>query len=192
MLNIFAKYISYIFEPFTFSFLTLLLVITNLDLNLSDKSLWLILAIVLMGLPPLWVYFYEKRIGKIKDWFMTNRVERRDVQFAWFFGALLFSLTAGFFEAPRLLLALALTIFTLSLFISLITLYWKISVHMMGVTLFVTVAVLVQSPSLAWLFLLVPLVAWARIRLKAHTYLQAALGTLLTFTATYFTFTILG
>lgn len=192
MLINFAKYISYIFEPFTVSFLTLLIVVSSFEMGLVNKLQWLALAIVIMGLPPIVVYFYEKTTGKIKDWFMTNRAERKDVQLAWFFGAAGFSLLAWYFEAPRLLLALGLTLLCLSLFISLINLYWKISVHMMGVSLFVMVAVFVYSSALAWLVLLIFLVGWARIKLGAHTFLQASLGAILTIVVFYTVFGIFG
>ena len=192
MLVNFAKYISYIFEPFTVSFLTLLIVVSSLDMSLINKLQWLALAVVMMGLPPIVVYLYEKTTGKIKDWFMTNRAERKDVQFAWFFGAASFSLLAWYLEAPRLLLALGLTLLCLSLLITLVNFYWKISVHMMGVSLFVMIAIFVYSLALSWLVFLIFLVGWARIKLGAHTFLQVSFGAILTIVVFYTVFGIFG
>lgn len=188
----FARYISYIFEPFTFSFFTLILIVNSLDVGLTAKAFWLVLGIVIMGLPPIAVYFYEKKIGKIKDWFMTNRAERRDVQFAWFFGSLGFSLLARYLDAPRQLLAIGLVLLILSLVVTVVNFYWKISVHMVGVSLFAMVAVLVYSSAFAWLLGLIVLVGWARIRLGAHTFLQASLGTLLTILVVFSVFAFFG
>lgn len=123
---------------------------------------------------------------------MTNKAERRDVQLAWFFGAAAFSLLAWYLQAPRLLLALGLTFLSLSLLITLINVYWKISVHMMGVSLFVMISVLVYSPMLAWLVLLIVIVGWARIQLRAHTFLQVAAGCILTIMITYTVFGFFG
>ena len=192
MQNYFAKYISYIFEPFSISFLTLLLVVNSSDLGITGKILWLASGIVIMGLPPTLVYLYEKKIGKIKDWFMTNRAERRDVQIAWFFGAAIFSFLTWYLDASRLLLALGLTFLALSLLITLINFYWKISVHMVGVSLFAMVAILVYSSAFVWLLSLILLVGWARIKLQAHTFLQVSIGCILTISVVYFVFGLFG
>jgi membrane-associated phospholipid phosphatase len=192
MLDKIAKIISIVFEPFTVSFLALILVIAQLEVSFEAKVFWFVTAVVLGGLPPLIVLIYEKKIGKIHDWFMTNRLERRDVQFAWFFGSGLFSLVAIWFSAPRLLTALSITLFVLSLVITVATLYWKISVHMVGVSLFVMLLLLVFSASFLWAVVLIPLVAWARVRLKAHTLSQVTVGSIVTITVTLIVFNLFG
>ena len=48
------------------------------------------------------------------------------------FGSALFLLFASYFSAPRLLMVLSLTLLLLSLLITFATLFWKISVHMVG------------------------------------------------------------
>jgi membrane-associated phospholipid phosphatase len=191
-MNRFAKIISAVFEPFTVSFVALVLVLSSLDLNLSTKLVWFFTALILGGLPPVLVLIYEKKIGKIHDWFMTNRLERRDVQLAWFFGSALFLITAQFLAAPRLLLALSVTMLLISLLITLATFFWKVSVHMVGVTLFVLLMLLIYSPSFLWLVVLIPVVAWARIKLKAHTITQVTVGTIITIIITYAVFSLFG
>lgn len=192
MATLLARLCSYIFEPFTVSFLTLVLVVNSLGVGLGVKASWLALAVGLIGLPPILVFVYEKKIGKIKDWFMTNRLERRDVHLAWSLGSISFVLVCWWLQATRLLLALGLTFLVLSIIITLVSLYWKISVHMMGVTLFVLVGLLVYSTNFLWFLGLIPLVAWARMRLGAHTFLQVSLGTVLTLAATYLVFSSFG
>ncbi len=188
----FAKIISILFEPFSVSFLALLLVVNSLDISFNAKVFWFVFAVLLGGLPPLVVLIYEKRVGKIHDWFMTNRLERRDVQLAWFFGSALFLLFANYFSAPRLLMALSLTLLLLSLLITFATLFWKISVHMVGVSLFVLLLLLVFSANFLWLTILIPLVAWARVSLKAHTLTQVTVGSIVTILITYLVFSFFG
>ena len=192
MITRLAKIISAVFEPFTISFVALILVISSLNLNLQDKVLWFLIGIVLGGLPPVLVLIYEKKIGKIHDWFMTNRLERKDVQLAWFFGSALFLIVAQFQSAPRLLIALSATMFLISLLITLATFFWKVSVHMVGVTLFVLLMLLIYSPGFLWLVILIPLVAWARMKLKAHTLSQVTVGTIITIVITYTVFSLFG
>ncbi len=187
-----AEVISVVFEPFTVSFLALLLVVNSLNISFSTKVFWFVSAVLLGGLPPLVVLIYEKRVGKIHDWFMTNRLERRDVQLAWFFGSALFLLFASYFSAPRLLMALSLTLLLLSLLITFATLFWKISVHMVGVSLFVLLLLLVFSANFLFLTVLIPLVAWARMTLKAHTLSQVTVGSIVTIIITYAVFSFFG
>ena len=184
----FAQIISSCFEPFTISLVALLIVCLQLPLPSEEKFNWFLVAITLGGLPPLVVYLYERKTGQIKDWFITNRVERRDVQIAWFVGSGLFFLVALFYEAPRLMLALSLTLVWLSLLITIISLFWKISVHMVGVTLFVMILLFSYSANALWLLTLLPLVAWARVELGHHTLTQVTVATALTVVSTYFVF----
>lgn len=185
-----AQLISIIFEPFTVSFVALVLVTFQLPLDSEARLSWFLIAVLFGGLPPALVYLYERKTGKIRDWFITNRVERRDVQLAWFAGSGLFFLVALFFEAPRLLLALSLTLVWLSLLITIISVYWKVSVHMVGVTIFVMIMLLVYSANALWLILLLPVVAWARVRLGHHTLSQVTAATIMTIIVSYFVFNL--
>ncbi|MDE0297415.1 MAG: hypothetical protein OXN17_02135 [Candidatus Poribacteria bacterium] len=61
-----------------------------------------------------------------------------------------------------------------------ITQVWKISFHTGVFTGCVTVLVLIlPDANFAWLFLMVPLIAWARVRRKRHTLVQTAVGALI-------------
>lgn len=187
-----ARTISILFEPFTVSFVALFLIISSLNLGIEAKVFWFTTAVVLGGLPPAVILIYEKKIGKIHDWFMSNRLERRDVQFAWFFGSVLFLFTAYLLEAPRLLVALSTTMLLLSFLITIATLFWKVSVHMVGVSLFVLLLLLVYSPSFLWVVILIPVVGWARIKISAHTLTQVTVGSIVTILVTYTVFNFFG
>ena len=75
--------------------------------------------------------------------------------------------------------------YTLStLVVQYITRYWKISTHALGITApLVALTLLYGNRTLPFL-ILIPMVCWARVYLKAHTLLQviagAALGTVST------------
>jgi len=66
----------------------------------------------------------------------------------------------------------------------LITRYWKISLHLVGIAGAVTAFVLLFGPRLLWLTPLVVLVGWARFQVRAHTILQAMAGTALAVSVT--------
>ncbi len=188
MLKKITLWISYISEPFFTSSLAFGLVLLKLDVSDSEKITWGLLALFFGALPPILVFLYEKKMGKIKDWMITNRLERRDVHLAWIFGSALLSLVYWQLAAPRLLIAFTLSIFVLSIVITLATFLWKISVHIVGVTMLVLTLLLVYSSTYLFGVIIIILVAWARIYLGHHTLSQVTAASILTILVIYFVF----
>lgn len=85
-----ALAVSFASEPFLVSLFTLFVTVLVIPVEDISKLIWFLTALLLCGVPPLSVYLYERKTGKIHDFFMTKRVERRDVQIAWFVGSGLF------------------------------------------------------------------------------------------------------
>jgi membrane-associated phospholipid phosphatase len=82
-------------------------------------------------------------------------------------------------HAPRMMIA-AMAAYTLStLIVQYITRYWKISTHAIGITApLVALTLLYGNQTLPFL-VLIPMVCWARVHLKAHTLLQVIAGAVL-------------
>ncbi len=192
MLNSLALWTSYIFEPFFTSTLAFALVLLKLGASVEEKLVWGLIALVLGGLPPLSVFLYERRVGKIKDWFITNRLERKDVHLAWFFGSAALSIIFWQLSVPRLLLATILSLFILSAVISLATLLWKISVHTVGVTFLVLILLLAYSSNYLPIVLIIGLVAWSRVYLGHHSLSQVSAATIITILVVYYVFSLFG
>lgn len=65
---------------------------------------------------------------------------------------------------------------------TLLTMFWKISFHMIVATLCLfIITTLLQNPLLYSLFLLLPIIGWSRVYLKRHTVKQVIGGFVLTF-----------
>ena len=190
MLKKIALYISYITEPFLTSFLAFGLVLYSLDVLFSEKIVLGLIALILGAIPPTAVFLYEKRRGKIKDWFITTRIERRDVHLAWVFGSVFISIIYLQLGVPRLLLAATLSLLILSIVITLATYLWKISVHIVGITFLILILLLVFSSNYLPLVLIIGLVAWARIYLGHHTLSQVSAASILTILVVYYVFNI--
>jgi membrane-associated phospholipid phosphatase len=62
------------------------------------------------------------------------------------------------------------------LIIFLVTLRWKISGHAAAITGFAVLSWLLASPIVAPATLCVPLVIWARLQLRRHTFFQTLAG----------------
>lgn len=108
--------------------------------------------------------------------------------------------------APLLLACLAATFPLNTLLVLAVTRYWKISIHLVGLGGFLAFlsfaawaapeAPLLSGPRVLALAPLVPLLAWARVRVGAHTPMQtvagAALGLLLPLAELYVAYRVLG
>lgn len=84
--------------------------------------------------------------------------------------------------------AILATILTLGVAVTLITLLWKISLHMVGVAMLVTATILMNGSAWWPMIGFFPIVAWARLRLVRHTPLQLLAGTVIGFFLTSLVF----
>lgn len=148
-------------------------------------ELWFgFVGFVLGFLPPsLHVWFLMRR-GVVDDWFVGDRRFR--------IGPLLVSL-GSFIVLFFLSLIYGLRVFNLLSYIYVcntvvaiaITMKWKISIHLYGLAGPLTFLVIVYD-GFYWLwFLLVPIVAWARLKLRAHSLSQVVAGGILGVLLTY-------
>jgi membrane-associated phospholipid phosphatase len=88
-------------------------------------------------------------------------------------------------DAPRFLSAILLFNAVNTVFILLVTLQWKISIHLFSLTSSIALLVLFYGVQPLWLLLFVPLLMWSRIHLKAHNFMQTLVGSLIGFLLMY-------
>lgn len=159
-------------------------VIILLTLGVVDPRGWQFgLSWVLgLGLPVVGIGLlamrHALRQGTISDWHISERSERLQ----WWIIVLSLILTVVpvvvllLFDGPRyLLMAFAAMLVTVLINLT-ITLRWKISQHVSTIALGTTLLTGVLGPPVAPALLLIPLVAWARVRREAHTVPQTVAG----------------
>ena len=95
-------------------------------------------------------------------------------------GLLAYLVAAIFFKWKNYILiaGLELVSFTSTLILFIISFKWKISIHMASLTLPISYFTLVGYPQTLIFSLLVPLLAWARVKVKAHTPSQVLAGSI--------------
>lgn len=173
-----ARWISHVISPHIVG-----IVLTSvIALRFSDKPLevlqWLALLVPLIVVPPLIYLLWLVYTGALQDIYMperTTRLRPLTVLMAWL---LLCLGLIHYWQAPPIVEKFVLGTIALVSILSLITLFWKISFHGATITAAATTTMMVAGSS-AWpVILLIPLVGWARIRLKRHTPRQVIYGSL--------------
>lgn len=172
-----AAAISFVFDP-SVTFPLLLIVLIS-KTNLSSDQIRLTLPLILLTdivLPGI-VWFFSLKRQWVSDWEITKRAQRPNVYltFSFFF----FLGTGASFLFGNKLLGILHLIFTVAFFLAtLITLFWKISIHMVVDTTVVTILNFL-FPSFWFFYLLLPIIAWSRFVRHKHTPGQLLSGFLL-------------
>jgi len=190
-MQVLATAITKIFNPAIASLATIAVAVGVQEIPTQQKMLWLILGLFVAVVPMAILYFQYKK-GQLSSLWSPSALERRDSYIAWVVTALSFSLLAFWLVAPRLVLALGLVFLVIGAVNLLATASFKISVHSELITTFVMTAILTVSVSLIYLVVLILLVAWARLRLKAHSVSEVSFGTMLAILVVYFVFSVFG
>jgi len=176
----FARALSTIFNPFLCA--TALFVILSHAFSASTLHFWELsfAGILFYALAPVMTIFYLYLSGRITDFDMSDRAERSRA-FLTFVGIdAVAAIVLSIDRAPLAIIAMAWGYTFAAAAIMIITRWWKISTHAFGVTgPFAAMYLLFGLAPLPYV-IVVPLVYWARVYLRAHTRAQvlggAALG----------------
>lgn len=123
----------------------------------------------------LWLYTTDR----ISDLDMSDREERRKVFLIFIVFYLSGTAVLLLTHAPAILTASMAGYTAAAIVVQQITRFWKISTHAVGITApLVALTYLYGWDPLPFL-ILIPLVGWSRVYLKAHTIAQVLAGTLL-------------
>jgi membrane-associated phospholipid phosphatase len=172
-----AHWISQIGSPPVMGLLSFIL--TIIQLSTPHVWVWAILHPLFAMISPLAFLMWQVRRGHVTDMDVHFRQQRKWSLLVTIAGFVLSWITMQIGGAPPALLMMAGMGIVQWLAIYLITLRWKISVHsasISGVTLFMVWSF---GTTVAPLALIIPLVAWSRVKLRRHTPAQVVAGILL-------------
>lgn len=176
-----AHIISLAFDPIIISTLSLFLIISQVEKDLTRILLWFGLVFIVGVVPPLVFLAYEKKKGRVTDWFLYNRKERIPIYVASLISLSAALLLIWWLEGPKNLLIFSLTSLLNASVLGVATYYGhKPSVHASAITFFVLLLLLLVNWSYWPAIALIPLVAWSRAKLKKHTWPQLSAGVLIT------------
>ncbi len=166
-----AKFISAVSNPiFVIPLgIILLLVKPNLAAGIPLPALFAFFTFEVVA--PLGFFMYSLSSGKIADLEITKKEERYRLYLftvaCWFTGLILIS-----FYGSEFLFNILLILTLLAYLFAIMTVITKISVHVGTTTALALLVNLFFGFNYLPLFLLVPLVAWSRIKLGYHSYWQ--------------------
>jgi len=185
-----ARILSTIFNPFLTA-LALFVMLAHIGAK-DTLDFWrlLFLSTFFTSIGPMLYVFWLYATDRISDLEMSLRSERELVFSAfvvfYFFGAAVLWLA----HAPRLMIAAMLGYFVSTLVVQYITRYWKISTHAIGITAPLAALTMLYGRQPIPFLVLIPMVCWARVYLRAHTVMQVLAGVGLAVITTGFFFSL--
>lgn len=174
-----AKYLAIILGPHVW--LPILFVLIILKSGLNEQQLIIIFPSVLIFqviIPVLYLIIAPK-LGWVGEWDMKSKEERKPIFILMTVLTLISFFIVRFFGNSFLF---NLEIIFLSLLVILfgITNFWKISLHTSLNTASVILINFLFGWKLSLLYVIIPIIYWARLRLRKHTQKQLVAGVIIT------------
>ncbi|MGD1118778.1 MAG: hypothetical protein ABR886_04760 [Dehalococcoidales bacterium] len=174
-----AKLITNIVNPFLVSTAILVLLAFKDTTETGEAIKWALVSLALSVIPVFILVVFLVRRKKLEGLFDNPRQQRNIIYLlACALAALGCALLWGL-KAPRLLsVTFTAGLICIVVFMAL-NYYWKVSLHTAFTAAAVVVVIMVYGAIAAWTVVLVPPVAWARIKLQQHSVAQVTVGGLL-------------
>ena len=183
-----ARIISEILNGFATMLLPMVVATILSDIDPLDKLLICVYYVLASILP----FLILKSLGKVSDYEFTDRKERPPyfiIQSTLFIIGYILIRNTGNTELINIAYAQAI----ITVIFTVVTFFWKISGHMTyGVFFLMTMIYLFPEVKHLYLILLfIPPLAWSRVALEKHTYLQTIAGTILSLAVSLLTYQLL-
>jgi membrane-associated phospholipid phosphatase len=174
-----ARIFSTIFNPFLTA-LALFVIVAHQEAQ-TTTTFWFLLftSTFFTSIGPMLYVLWLYATDRISDLDMSVRSERERVFFIFVLFYIAGTLVLIAVHAPRLLSASMAGYAAAAAITQYITRYWKISTHALGVSAPLVVLVYLYGLQPLPFFVLIPIVGWSRVYLRAHTALQVIAGTAL-------------
>ena len=185
-----ARIISTVCNPFLTS-LALFVILADVK-SQSATDFWVLLfnSALFTSIAPMLFIFWLYATDRISDLDMSIRTERERVFIAFVIFYALGAIDLWLVHAPAIMTASMAGFAASALVVQWITRYWKISTHALGITAPLVALTVLFGDRPAPFYILIPLVGWSRIYLRAHTILQVLAGTLLALVTTLLFFRV--
>lgn len=169
-----ALLISGLFSPLTIAIAAV--IVAGLAINDDSVLTWIALYIALTIIPPTLYIMYLVRKGIVTDFHLNVRSERTQPFLIMTINSIAVFVIMLLAGAPKLILVVIAAAAIQLICMLLITLRWKISGHCTAATGLLVLSLALFGEKIIPFALIIPLIAWSRIRLKRHTLAQTIAG----------------
>ena len=170
-----ARLISHLMNP-----VMVALVVFGAAVTVANNTVWIgVLGVLFYGIVPAIALGLLYKKGIIADIYLAERQQRGPI-LLW--GTLCYLVGLGVLywaAAPRVALIIGGTFCSTALLVWGVNRFWKISIHSAGISGGVVLMLAIGGKEWWPLLLCLPLVAWARLWLRVHTWTQVIGGMLL-------------
>jgi membrane-associated phospholipid phosphatase len=144
----------------------------------TNTDFWVLLgnSAFFTSIGPMLYVFWLYATDRISDLDMSIREEREHVFVVFVIFFVLGTIDLWLIGAPAIITASMAGFAVSSLVVQWITRYWKISTHALGITAPLIALCVIYGTRPAPFLILIPIVCWARVYLRAHTTLQVIAG----------------
>ena len=170
---------SIIFSPFLVPIVTAVFVIRAHAETNQETILWLAVVTAFVTVLPILGILWLSRFSQVNDWHLHTKEDRLLPLCFTLVSLILGTVLLHQIGASREIVWACIAYIVNTVVFTAITPLWKISFHTSVTTGCIMVLGFLVDSQLGWLFLLIPLIAWARVYRKRHTLLQTVVGTLL-------------
>jgi hypothetical protein len=180
-----ARRISEFLTPPFILIVVVSILLTTIFGPISDKVLWWIILVIGPAVLPVSFVVWLFKKGRVTGMHLPIRQERT---VPYLFTLLCITVTILLLKAtetPAILMVLMLAYWVNAFFLLVINLSWKISAHAVGVACPLVVLSWKLGILALPLFVLVPVVAWSRWQLRAHTFAEVFIGSVAGLVLTY-------
>jgi hypothetical protein len=174
-----ARLTSNILNPFLLSCITIITLVLKSTTGIADAVKWILISMALSVLPVFAVVLYMVSRKKLDGIFVTRRQQRNGLYLMAGGLAIVGCIILYLVDAPDLLQATFISGLAAIAIFGLINLAWKISLHSAFMSGAATIFTIIYGAAGALSFLLLVLVAWARLELKMHSLAQVVVASIL-------------
>ncbi|MDQ2786004.1 MAG: hypothetical protein M3Y58_13495, partial [Chloroflexota bacterium] len=173
-----SRMLTEIFAPAPVGIVALVVVAWRFSPTLGDAMKWLGMSALFVVILPFAFLIGQVRRGRVTDIHVRRREQRLPIILVFLSAWLVLIALLATLGAPHELIALIGAGMATLVVIGAITLRWKISLHVGVASGVLTVFTLLFGFGMLALVPLLPLIGWARIELRDHTFFQVFAGAL--------------
>ncbi|MBU2563709.1 MAG: hypothetical protein KJ568_04590 [Actinobacteria bacterium] len=188
VMNKFAKALSYIFDGTIISIPILIIICLVLVDNTTRALGWAVLCLTFAMIIP---YLYIRILIRKKvldDLHISNKEGRIKLLIITIISNIIGFSILYILKAPLFLEAMFLIVIISTIIFGIITYFWKVSAHTAWITFMVITFNILFGKWMLFLLPLIPMVGWARVKIKRHTVKQVISGSIISFITTFFVY----